>query len=97
MLPKTFFPLVSSLLLLAPCKVLAQKRVFVDDHGVEHSTDKAKPTFVTRARNALFFVHHGAGTSQIVATCKFIHTHFSFCNCKGPTITIVFSLFSHMK
>lgn len=46
-----------------------QVRKFVDDHGVEHVTDKAKPTFLARARFALFFHHHGVGTEQIRAIC----------------------------
>ena len=58
------------LILMAFPFVFAQNRVFVDDHGVEHVTSKERPTFVTRARNALFFNHHGADTSQLLATCK---------------------------
>jgi len=50
-------------------------RTFVDDFGVEHSTDKSKPTFITGARNALFFYHHGNSTDQLVATCKYIRNH----------------------
>jgi len=45
-------------------------RSFVDDHGVEHTTSKEKPTFLARARFALFFHHYGAGTDQIAAVCK---------------------------
>ncbi|KAL7555601.1 hypothetical protein ACA910_001615 [Epithemia clementina (nom. ined.)] len=59
---------VLSLLLLLVPSCAGQMRSFVDDHGVEHTTDIAQPTFMTRARNALFFLHHGAGTSQIAAT-----------------------------
>ena len=62
---------IISLLLFSLEGVAGQSRVFVDDHGVEHTTDKANPTFVTRARNALFFIHHGADTSQILATCTY--------------------------
>jgi hypothetical protein len=57
-------------LLLQPSWVMGQTvRTFVDDHGVEHSTTKAKPTFLARARFALFFHHFGIGTEQIAAIC----------------------------
>jgi len=55
---------------------LAAGRTFVDDHGVEHSTDKSNPLFITRARNALFFFHHGGGTEQVLATCKYFQRLF---------------------
>jgi len=47
-------------------------RTFVDDLGVEHSTNKSKPSFITSARSALFFYHHGGGTEQLLAMCKYI-------------------------
>lgn len=74
-------------LLLCPWEVSGQARVFVDDHGVQHSTDKAKPTFVTRARNALFFIHHGADTSQLVATYGNFFSRGSNLNLDSPAMT----------
>ena len=62
---------VCALLLLVPHSIQGQTmRSFVDDHGVEHTTSKEKPTFLARARFALFFHHYGAGTDQIAAVCK---------------------------
>jgi hypothetical protein len=67
-----FQSLAFALLLVIPRFVQGQTtRSFVDDHGVEHTTSEGKPTFLARARFALFFHHYGVGTEQISAVCTY--------------------------